>query len=151
MAHSISLRCFTAADLEVARPWFEDPDSDDFAGGTEMLERHLVEAEEGVYVGELNGAPVAIVSTISVRGPSALINPLVVAPELRGQGVGRAVLQALASLPEFEGHELFADVDDDNPASIRSFAAAGFVVDPKRSHHGNTRLERPAQRTSPRR
>lgn len=151
MAPSITLRPFREGDLATALPWFADPESDDFAGGPEMLERHLAPANEGVYVAELDGAPVAVVSAIFARGPSALINPLVVAPESRGLGVGRAVLEALTALPEFEDHELFANVDAENPASVRCFEAAGYERDPARSSHGNMRLQRPRSRWTGRR
>ncbi len=148
MASSVTLRRFNDTDVSIAIPWFADPDSDDFAGGTDMLEHELVRADEGVYVAELDGVPVAVVSTITARGPRALINPIVVAPESRGRGVGRAVLDALAALQEFEDHVLYADVDARNVASIRCFQAAGYQRDVRRSSSESVRLERPRRRRS---
>lgn len=51
---------------------------------------------------------------------------IVVAPELRGQGWSRAILEAVIAHPTTAGVTLCAGIDPANLASLRCFAAAGF-------------------------
>jgi RimJ/RimL family protein N-acetyltransferase len=78
-----------------------------------------------VWAGE---RPVRAVITDSVEIATGAI-AFVIAPQLRRQGLGRAVVRALMRRPELRFVELFeAGVDPENVASRRCLEAAGFQL-----------------------
>jgi ribosomal-protein-alanine N-acetyltransferase len=63
-----------------------------------------------------------------VAGAEAEILTLAVAPEARGQGLGRALLKAAASHAAADGAEnIFLEVGADNPAALALYAGLGFA------------------------
>jgi RimJ/RimL family protein N-acetyltransferase len=76
-----------------------------------------------VYAGE---GPEGPIITEEIDAPTGSI-ALAVDPELRGLGLGRAILDALLREPELAFVELFeAGVEPDNAPSRHCFQAAGF-------------------------
>lgn len=65
---------------------------------------------------------------------------LLVHPGRRGIGYGRASLRAALADPGFAGSALLAVIDRENPASLRCFAASGFVPDPDAPSRRHARL-----------
>jgi ribosomal-protein-alanine N-acetyltransferase len=63
-----------------------------------------------------------------VAGGEAEILTLAVAPPARGQGLGRALLQAAATHAAADGAEnIFLEVGADNPAALALYASLGFA------------------------
>lgn len=63
-----------------------------------------------------------------VAGDEAEILTLAVAPAARGQGLGRALLQAvIIRAAELGGASLFLEVGADNPAALALYAGLGFT------------------------
>ncbi len=63
-----------------------------------------------------------------VAGEEAEILTLAVAPDKRGQGLGRALLQAaIIKAEELGAQTLFLEVGADNPAALALYAALGFA------------------------
>jgi ribosomal protein S18 acetylase RimI-like enzyme len=66
-----------------------------------------------------------------LRGGEATVS-IVVAPEMRGEGIGRELLQAGEARLRAEGRgplRILAEVKPDNHASMRLFTASGFELD----------------------
>ena len=63
-----------------------------------------------------------------VAGEEAEILTLAVAPQKRGQGLGRALLQAaLAKAQELGARTVFLEVGADNPGALALYAGLGFA------------------------
>jgi ribosomal-protein-alanine N-acetyltransferase len=63
-----------------------------------------------------------------VAGDEAEILTLAVAPQARGRGLGRALLQAVISRAAEQGAaSLFLEVGADNPAALALYAGLGFT------------------------
>ena len=108
------------------RDWFADEFGGDFAGGFGGYDDSSREYEPfgGCFLALLDGEPVAFVGTI-VDGPRTWINPLVVSPDHRSRGIGRATLRRLID-DELVRGQLRCDIERENLASMRCFAALGF-------------------------
>lgn len=97
-----------------------------------------------VYGGEGPDGPTIIESIDVATGSIAFV----VAPEVRGEGLGRAMIRALISQPELEFVELFeAGVEPDNTASRRCLEAAGFRLRSKDPDFEGTLYYRAWRRT----
>jgi N-acetylglutamate synthase len=79
------------------------------------------------------GRPLAIGRAVAERGFAGVFGMATV-PEARGQGLGRAVLAALAAwAAEHGATRLYLQVDDDNLAALRLYQRAGF--EPAYAYH----------------
>lgn len=86
--------------------------------------------EHGHYlVDEQDGRVVGYGGLRALRGGAdADIQTIALAPEVRGQGRGRALLQALiAEAVDRGARELFLEVRADNPVAEALYASEGFV------------------------
>jgi len=135
------LRQFTAGDLDVVAPWFDDPDTRRWLGGREWpanlirliadpptVHRGSSVRERAGWLAILAGEPVALADTEIYEDASAAI-ALIVAPQHRRRGVATGTLHALATaLAATHGVErLVGGVEQHNDASLRCVRAAGFV------------------------
>jgi RimJ/RimL family protein N-acetyltransferase len=78
-----------------------------------------------VYGGEGPDGPIILETIDAVTGAIAFV----IAPELRGRGLGRAMIAAMLARPELRDVELFeAGVEPRNTASRRCLEAAGFEL-----------------------
>jgi RimJ/RimL family protein N-acetyltransferase len=154
---SVTLRPFTAGDLPIALPWFDDPETQARLGGRDWMKNAAAIA--AAPLGEFRGAietgryrwlaldGVVQVGYIdcgtynrwttwdgervvaSIEVPCCAI-AYTVPPAFRRHGYGRRILEALFEAPEVADVELFgAGVDPDNVASIQCLRSAGFVQD----------------------
>lgn len=151
----VRLTRFDPHDLDLALPWFDDPVTTRWLGGTNWL--RLMVAMADLPLVEFRGAnetgryrwlawsgeePVGYADCgtfdrwttwdgqrvrSAIEIPSGAI-AFTVAPNRRRRGHGVSVLRALQEAPELSKVELLgAGVDPENTASIRSLRAAGFV------------------------
>jgi len=88
---------------------------------------HLVAEQAGVVVGYVRvGARTPLPSNAHVRQ----VQGLVVAPEVRGQGIGRALVEAAVTAARAEGaRRIWLRVLGTNAGAQRVYAAAGFTVE----------------------
>jgi RimJ/RimL family protein N-acetyltransferase len=140
---------FTARLLPEVEPWFDDPETIRFLGDRNWVRRalRLVEETPGTeYRGRMVlGRDVWI---IFKRVPVGFIDveryddgragcALVVAPAMRCQGIGRAILEAVWECPELaDVEELIGGVEPDNVASRRCLEAAGFRLSSEPDEEG---------------
>jgi RimJ/RimL family protein N-acetyltransferase len=79
-----------------------------------------------VYGGEGPDGPIILKTIDAVTGAIAFV----IAPALRGRGLGRAMIAAMAARSELRDVELFeAGVEPQNTASRHCLRAAGFELD----------------------
>jgi RimJ/RimL family protein N-acetyltransferase len=112
----------------------------EFRGQTQLAAHRWIAQEDGVPVGYVDagvfdrwttcdrapGGAVVVVHTI--HRPAAGIG-YVVAPQHRGRGVGRAMIEALLHEPAMAGVAVIAaGVEPTNVASIRCLQSAGFTL-----------------------
>jgi ribosomal protein S18 acetylase RimI-like enzyme len=84
----------------------------------------LVAESEGLVVGMCSGQ---VVISTAEGGPAVLVEDVVVAPEARGQGFGRALLAAMAAWAQEQGAtrmQLLADVH--NTLALQFYQQAGW-------------------------
>jgi GNAT superfamily N-acetyltransferase len=88
----------------------------------------------GDVVAWLTGDPAVAVALLTLRpnvwyaGPVALLDELYVAPEVRGRGLGSALLAAAEALTRQRGGELLEiNVDGDDTAARRFYERHGYV------------------------
>lgn len=82
-----------------------------------------------VYGGEGPDGPIIVETIDAVTGSIAFV----IAPELRGRRLGRAMIAAMVARPELRDAELFeAGVEPQNTASRRCLEASGFEVGSER-------------------
>jgi RimJ/RimL family protein N-acetyltransferase len=82
-----------------------------------------------VYGGEGSDGPTILETIDAVTGAIAFM----IAPELRGRGLGRAMIAAMVARSELRHVELFeAGVEAQNTASRRCLQAAGFELGSER-------------------
>ncbi len=133
-----ALRPFAAEDLPAVDPWFADPETASRLGGPAWPRELLVRARapgRHALLALAGTEPVGLAEVELEFGPPARAAvALVVAPGRRGQGVGAALLDALASRPELVGVEAIAgEVETDNAAGLALARAAGGAPAPARS------------------
>lgn len=114
-------------DHELVREWLRDPASREWVGGETMLD-HALDPANGCFplmVRTLaDGTPIGFV----VGEPAdALEVSIVIAPSARRQGYATSALRALADVAPFDAVRLTAEIHQDNPESMNSFYASGFV------------------------
>jgi RimJ/RimL family protein N-acetyltransferase len=134
------LRAFTDDDLPVVERWFDHPGTEAFLGGRDWprlvlrLQGHVGDAAGGPpwtvsrtsWVGVVDGEIVGLVD-LEVYDDGDASLALVVDPERRGEGHGRAILSALEHLQETRAvTRLYGFVTPRNTASIRCLLAVGY-------------------------
>jgi RimJ/RimL family protein N-acetyltransferase len=154
---TLTARRADASDAELLRGWRNDPEtrrrsftktSVSVAEHRAWLDTRLASDRSAIWIFSDGEIPVGQVR-VDVDGDVAEVS-IVVAPERRGRGYGKAMLsEALALLrKEFgEGLRPRALVLDDHEASLRTFKACGFrIVGPAARDDGQraTVLEREA-------
>jgi ribosomal protein S18 acetylase RimI-like enzyme len=91
-----------------------------------FIAAHLESPDHEQYIA-LSGSPVAMVSLGRSSGGETTINGLCVTPERRGEGFGRAVMEALLDLLLARGEEaIVLDVDSENEIAHRLYLSLGF-------------------------
>ena len=98
------------------------------AGHRRWLERRLATPnDDRIWIGESAGTPIGVVR-FERRGHDAVEVSITVAPEARGRGLGRPLLEAgvAAAREAFGPVTILADILPGNEASRRLFAGAGF-------------------------
>jgi RimJ/RimL family protein N-acetyltransferase len=130
---AVRLRPVTEADADLLLDWANDPvtraasfhpDPIDRAGHVAWLASRLSSPTTGFWIGEADdGRPIG---QVRVDGGEISIS---VAPDARGQGLGRALLAAAVdeAARTLAVERLLARVRLDNPASLALFASVGFV------------------------
>lgn len=126
----VRLRALRDAPLAFERSFDEDAARPD---------EHFVQwaARPGTFVAEREGTLVGLVATYPDEGGLG-VGSMWVAPEARGGGVGRLLLEAaLAWAREAGGHaEASLWVNEDNPSALRLYGSCGFrpsgVSEPQR-------------------
>jgi RimJ/RimL family protein N-acetyltransferase len=131
----LTLTPMSDADVTVVEPWFDDVETEHWLGGREWpasLRRLMSEELPGVlertgYVVRDAGRLVALVDMELYEDHSVSL-ALVVDPNQRGRGYGRAALRAVVDLLTARGVSRIAGwVVPANESSIRCVTAAGFA------------------------
>jgi len=109
-----------------------------------QLDDHDIIVLVAVRDGEVLGytfAGVEGVDYMSLRGPAGVLHDIVVDPEQRGLGIGRALLDAtVAALEERGVPQVVLSTAERNEAAQRLFARAGFrrtMIEMTRELHGS--------------
>ena len=148
--------------IPVLEPWFDDADTRRYLGGREWLRRlpELIQRCPGVEVNGITSVArhvwIAVDATdTSANLPIGLVDvepysdgtagfAFIVAPAMRGRGVGRHLLRALAERPELaQTHTLTGTVEPENAASLGCLAKAGFVIAAEVDEEGMLRVTKP--------
>jgi ribosomal protein S18 acetylase RimI-like enzyme len=137
MVTPVTIRPYTSFDLEPCRAlWVDltqhhrDIYADPSIGGEApslYFDRHLARVgADHIWVAEGEGKLLGLVGLI-VEGQEAEVEPIVVAPDYRGRGIGRALLDAMVREAEKLGAR-FLNVRPvaRNAEAIAFFNAAGF-------------------------
>ena len=125
----VRLRPLAAGDAPILRHWEGTPER--FLRMEDLLESAEAEGTTTAVAVDGDGQVAAVLQA----GPEGSVRPgvrsvaLLVHPGHRGAGVGRAALLAALAEPDYAGSTLLAVVDNENVASLRCFAACGFVPD----------------------
>lgn len=156
---ALTARRAEASDAELLRQWRNDPETRrrSFTKTTVSVTEHRawlqtrLDSDRGaIWIFSDGGVPIGQVR-MDIDGDVAEVS-IVVAPERRGRGYGKAMLSAAMPLLRREfgpGLRARALVLDDHEASLRTFKACGFrVVGPAARDDGQraTVLELPAGR-----
>lgn len=131
LADSMSMRPFRLADAVAIEPWLSGPGLS-LPGGAarrDWPERLLADHRILVQVAEQAGRQIGLVRLDC--GPDRVAEvTLVVAPECRRRGHGRAIMQAAIVLARGIGlRQLVASVDLGNAPALEFFQEIGFVAD----------------------
>jgi RimJ/RimL family protein N-acetyltransferase len=134
----LRLRPASLDDEQLLLDWRNDPETRTASFETAIvppavhrawLEASLTSADRVMRIGEVGGRPVGVVR-LDRRGDEAVVS-ITVAPTARGSGLANALLLQARSLADQVGiSRLRARIRRTNVASIRAFAAAGFVDSP---------------------
>jgi GNAT superfamily N-acetyltransferase len=106
--------------------------------GAEVLARRLdALLRSGDTIALLAGAPATGVALVTLRsnvwydGPVALLDELYVRPDLRGGGIGTALLERACAIVRDRGGQLFEiNVDEVDADARRFYERHGFVNEP---------------------
>jgi RimJ/RimL family protein N-acetyltransferase len=93
------------------------------------LERRLATPDDArLWIGESDGVPIGVVR-FERRSPSTFEVSITVAPDARGRGMARPLLEGglLDARDAFGPVTILADILPGNDASVRLFKSAGFV------------------------
>jgi L-amino acid N-acyltransferase YncA len=148
----VILRDATPADVYLFYSWANDPAACAASFETATIEHaehvawfsaQLERDDRHLLLAEQEARPVAVVRLD--RSPaldSTCVISVNVAPEARGRGLGRQVLEAAASAATRLGFaRIHALIKPENVASARAFSSAGFVeLEPVRSGDRPARL-----------
>jgi ribosomal protein S18 acetylase RimI-like enzyme len=77
------------------------------------------------YLALIRFDPVGHIGLLAA-GRTGMVVDVAVHPERRGQGIGRAMLRAMAERSRHLGHDLTCTLHDDSPEAARLAASAGF-------------------------
>ena len=127
---SLRLRPFAAADLQLVRPWFDDVETRRWLGGPDWPEETLRLCGPGrdAFLAIWQDEPVGLIDCESYPDRRASF-ALVTAPQLRGRGLGRAMIAVLLAAPRYDDiDEFFVGIEAGNVASERLMRAAGFAL-----------------------
>jgi ribosomal protein S18 acetylase RimI-like enzyme len=121
------------ADVHAAAALFDGPPRAD------ATERFLREPGHHLLIAYVDGAPAGMVTGVETthpdKGTEMFLYELGVDEGHRNRGIGRALAAALAALARDRGcYGMWVLTDDDNPAAIAAYQAAGAVLE------DNTRL-----------
>jgi ribosomal protein S18 acetylase RimI-like enzyme len=113
---------------------FMSPTPQTPAGYASFLGTQLDEPTTAVFVADERGgvvgysyASVEGIDYMSLRGPAGVLHDIVVAPERRGRGIGRRLLEeALAFLQSRGAPRVVLSTAERNATAQRLFAEAGF-------------------------
>jgi GNAT superfamily N-acetyltransferase len=124
---SVVLRPLTERDVHVSEAWFAEPKTRRRLGDATWPRRLLALAREpGRYAfAALEGEAFVAIADAEREGERAAV-ALVVAPEQRRRGLGRAVLAALREHHALSELDLLAGVEDGNDAATALVLGAGF-------------------------
>jgi RimJ/RimL family protein N-acetyltransferase len=134
---TVVLRPAVIEDAAMLLAWANDPvtraasrrhDPIAAAGHRRWLERRLATPNDNrIWIGESAGVPIGVVR-FERREPDAIEVSITVAPEARGRGLGRPLLEAgvAAAREAFGPVTIVADILPGNEASRRLFTGAGF-------------------------
>ncbi|MFP3945200.1 MAG: N-acetyltransferase family protein, partial [Alphaproteobacteria bacterium] len=124
-----------ASLFDAYRQFYRQPP--DREGALRFIRERLIEADSHILLAEFNGTAAGFVqlfpSYSSVRlGRLMILNDLYVAETVRGQGVGRALLEAACGLARQAGAAgLVLETEQSNETAQRLYEASGW----KRSRH----------------
>ncbi len=134
----ISVRPATAGDVDRLLDWANDPVTRaagfrpapiDAATHARWLDDRLSSPSSRLYIGLEDGRPVGMVR-LEAETEGRVEVGISVAPEARGRGVGRALLEAGLSAgladPDLDAAVLVARIRPENAASVALFGGAGF-------------------------
>jgi ribosomal protein S18 acetylase RimI-like enzyme len=97
--------------------------------------RFLAEPGHHLLVAYDGERPVGMVTGVETthpdKGTEMFLYELAVDEAARGRGIGRALVRALADLARDAGcYGMWVLTDDDNPAAVRAYTAAGGMPEP---------------------
>jgi RimJ/RimL family protein N-acetyltransferase len=138
MTAVIKLRAVGQDDEAILLEWANDPATRDAsrvqapisaADHHRWLEGLLAQPDEArLWIGEIDRVPIGVVR-FERRSPSAVEVSITVAPEARGRGLARPLLEGglFGARDAFGPVPILADILPGNDASLRLFTGAGFV------------------------
>ena len=147
----------TPERLPEVEPWFDDPETVRYLGGRDWVRRALALMQQtpgqefqghmvlrrNVWIASEERLPVALIDVESYDDGSAAF-AFVVAPKMRGRGVGTRLLNNVLGLPELTTvRTLIGYVEPDNPASRRCLEKAGFSIAVEPDAEGLLPISRP--------
>lgn len=131
MSGNVTVRPATPADALDVLAWRNDPHTRamsrdrgqvEAAAHVAWFEAAVVDPERTLLIGEAGGEKVGMVRLDHGKQPEVSIN---LNPAHRGRGLSASLLRA--ALDQVEG-DVWAEIRDENAASIRLFEGAGFVL-----------------------
>jgi RimJ/RimL family protein N-acetyltransferase len=137
MTAVVALRPAAAEDEAMLLEWANDPGTRAASRSHEpippadhrrWLGRLLAIPDDArIWIGESDGLPIGVVR-FERRGPDRVEVSITVAPDARGRGLARPLLEAgiVGARAVFGGVQILADVLPGNDTSMRLFRAAGF-------------------------
>ena len=132
MAPSMEIRALGPGDdaaVVAAQHLFDGP------ARAEATARFLAEPGSHLLVAYAGDEPAGFVSGVEVthpdKGTEMFLYELAVEEASRNQGIGRALVRALADLARERGcYGMWVLTDDGNPAALRAYTAAGGEREP---------------------
>jgi ribosomal protein S18 acetylase RimI-like enzyme len=124
----IEIRRITSpGDVHAAAALFDDSPQDD------ATDRFLADVGHHLLIAYLDGQAVGMVTGVEMthrdKGTEMFLYELGVDEAARGQGVGRQLVMALATLArERACYGMWVLTDDDNEAAVATYRAAGGIV-----------------------